>query len=46
MCGFDGGKLKGMCKYPIHVKCDCMEIVEDIHLSLTHLISSYLKNEE
>ena len=46
MCGFDGGKLKGMCKYPIHVKSDCMEIVEDVHLSLTHLISSYLKNEE
>lgn len=42
-CGFNGGLLKQKAKYVIHVKSDCMEIVEDIHLSLTHLISSYFR---
>ena len=42
-CGFDGGLLKQKAKYVIHVKSDCMEIVEDVHLSLTHLISSYFR---
>jgi len=46
MCGFDGGKLKKIVHYPIHVKCSCMEIVEDVHLSLTHVISSYFRNSK
>jgi len=41
--GFDGGKLKKLVMYSVHVPCDCMEMVEDIHLALTHLVSSYLK---
>ncbi len=45
-CGFDGGKLKNIADYTIHVKSDCMEIVEDIHLSLTHLIACFFKNKE
>ena len=44
--GFDGGKLKKNADYGIHVKCDLMEMVEDIHLSLTHLISSYFRYEK
>lgn len=43
--GFDGGKLKKMVKYSVHVSCHCMEMVEDIHLALTHLISSYFKQK-
>jgi len=43
--GFDGGKLKKSVDYCIHVNCDLMEMVEDIHLSLTHLISSYFRYE-
>lgn len=45
-CGFDGGKLKQKAKHIIHVSSDCMEIVEDVHLSLTHLISSYFRYME
>jgi D-sedoheptulose 7-phosphate isomerase len=43
--GFDGGKLKKMVKYSVHVPCNCMEIVEDVHLALTHLISSYYRKK-
>ena len=42
--GFDGGKLKKMVRYSLHVPCNCMEIVEDVHLALTHLISSSFKD--
>jgi D-sedoheptulose 7-phosphate isomerase len=45
-CGFNGGKLKEMVDYNIHVKSDCMEIVEDVHLSITHLIACFFKNKE
>ncbi len=41
LAGFDGGKLKEIVDYCIHVPCFFMEMVEDIHLSITHLISSY-----
>jgi len=41
--GFDGGVLKKIAQYNIHVPCELMEMVEDIHLSLSHLISSYFK---
>ena len=43
--GFDGGKLKKIVDYSIHVDCNLMEMVEDIHLSLTHIISSYFRYE-
>ncbi len=45
LTGFDGGKLKKIADYSIHVPCHCMEMVEDIHLALTHLISSYFKQK-
>ena len=36
--GYSGGKLKEIAKYSIHVKVDNMQIVEDIHLMLNHMI--------
>lgn len=48
--GFDGGKLKNMVDYYIHVSSNHYGRIEDLHLVLTHLISSYLakmkKNEK
>ncbi len=41
--GFDGGRLKGMVDRCVHVPCDCMEQVEDVHLILEHLISTCLR---
>lgn len=44
LLGFDGGKLKDICDLLIHVKAPKGEYgpVEDIHLILGHMISSYL----
>ena len=46
ICGYDGGILKKIVKFPIHVKCNFMEVIEDAHLSITHLISTYFRNIE
>lgn len=43
--GFDGGKMKEICYHYINVKTEKGEygVVEDIHLALSHLITTYLK---
>lgn len=38
ICGYSGGRIKELAKYHIHVKVDNMQIVEDIHLMLDHLM--------
>jgi D-sedoheptulose 7-phosphate isomerase len=41
-CGFDGGKLKDMVDYPVHVDHNNMAMVEDVHLMLEHAICEKL----
>ncbi len=41
--GFDGGRLKGLVDFCLHVENHCMEQVEDIHLMLGHLITTALR---
>jgi D-sedoheptulose 7-phosphate isomerase len=41
-CGYDGGKLKGMVKVPVHVPSHTMAMVEDVHLMLEHAICEKL----
>lgn len=41
--GFDGGTLRQIAQYSIHVPSNCIEQVEDIHLMLEHLICTALK---
>ncbi len=36
--GYNGGKLKDIARYNIHVNVDNMQIVEDIHLVLNHMM--------
>ena len=47
--GFNGGKLKSKVDYYIHIPSNHYGRIEDLHLVLAHLISSYLtemkKNE-
>lgn len=45
LAGFDGGTLAHICDYTIHVRTDQGEYgpVEDIHLILDHMITSYLR---
>ena len=38
LVGFDGGKLKGMVDICVHFKVNDMQIVEDLHLSIGHII--------
>jgi len=45
LTGFDGGKLKDLVDICLHVPCNCMEQVEDIHLMLEHLICTSLRQE-
>ena len=44
LTGFDGGKLKAICKHAIHVQTNKGEYgpVEDVHMFLDHLIMTYL----
>jgi len=41
--GFDGGNLGPMVDINLHVKSNCIEYVEDIHLMLEHLICNALR---
>lgn len=38
LTGYSGGKLKELAKYNIHVNIDNMQIVEDVHLALNHMM--------
>lgn len=40
--GYDGGKLKKMTDYNIHVNIHNMQVVEDVHLILNHMMMSIL----
>jgi D-sedoheptulose 7-phosphate isomerase len=38
LCGYDGGKIKKLCRYTVHVNVNDMQIAEDIHLVIGHVI--------
>lgn len=38
LVGYDGGRLKNIAKHHIHVKVNNMQIVEDVHLVLDHMM--------
>lgn len=38
LTGYSGGKLKELAKFNIHVNIDNMQIVEDVHLILNHMM--------
>jgi D-sedoheptulose 7-phosphate isomerase len=37
LTGYDGGKLKKIAGYSVHVNVDDMQIVEDLHMMMDHL---------
>ena len=41
--GFAGGRLSSLVDVPVVVPCDCMEQIEDVHLTLCHLICTVLQ---
>ena len=40
LTGYDGGKLLQLSDHPIHANINDMQIAEDVHMMLCHLISS------
>ncbi len=44
LTGIGGGKLKGMVDVPIVVPSDSMQHVEDVHVSILHLVTAYLRD--
>ena len=43
LLGFDGGKLKGLVDAPVVVGSDQYGVVEDLHLSISHIIAFFLR---
>jgi D-sedoheptulose 7-phosphate isomerase len=43
LLGFDGGKLKGLVDAPVVIASDQYGVVEDLHLSISHIIAFYLR---
>lgn len=43
LVGYDGGKLKNLAKYCIHVAANDMQKVEDIHMIIEHVMMSIIK---
>ncbi len=41
--GFTGGRLSTLVDVPVVVPCDCMEQIEDVHITLCHLICTVLR---
>ena len=44
--GYDGGKVKQLAQHSIHVKINNMQIVEDVHMMLDHVMMYVLCNQE
>ena len=44
LLGFDGGIMKSLCDYFIHVPCNDYRLVEDVHLAISHALSFCLMN--
>lgn len=45
LVGYDGGRLKEIAKYHIHVEVNNIQMVEDIHLVLDHMMMFILSGE-
>jgi D-sedoheptulose 7-phosphate isomerase len=44
LTGFDGGKVKGLADLHINIPCDNYGIIEDLHLSIGHMVAQILRN--
>lgn len=40
----DGGSLRGLCTVELHADTDVIEMAEDVHLAMCHMIIKYLKD--
>ena len=42
VCGYNGGRLKKAADYSVHVALDDMQVVEDLHMMLVHILMRVL----
>lgn len=42
LLGFDGGAAKTMCDFPIHIEVHDMQVAEDAHMMIAHIISQWI----
>jgi len=45
LTGYNGGKVKQICKHNVHIPVDDMQITEDLHLVLDHCMMSILSKK-
>ena len=45
LVGYDGGKIKKISHHNIHVNCNNMQIVEDVHMALDHVMMYILSRK-
>lgn len=43
LTGFQGGKMKERCDVCLVVPCDSMEMIEDVHLIINHILAGLLR---
>lgn len=46
LSGYDGGKIKSLARHNIHVNCHNMQIVEDVHMALDHVMMYVLSGSK
>lgn len=46
LTGYNGGKVKQLCEYNVHIPLDDMQITEDLHMVLDHCMMKILCNNE
>ena len=46
LTGFDGGKLKTLSNLSVHIPINDMQVVEDVHMMLGHLVVSVLMHTD
>lgn len=44
LVGFDGGQLKKISNYSVHVRSNDMQICEDTHIMIGHIVMKFLSN--
>ncbi|OGS41208.1 MAG: hypothetical protein A2506_00900, partial [Elusimicrobia bacterium RIFOXYD12_FULL_66_9] len=46
LLGFDGGKLKALCDESLLIASDQYGVIEDMHMSVAHILTFYLKQKK
>lgn len=46
LLGFDGGRLKALCDESLLIPSDQYGVIEDMHMSVAHILTFYLKQKK